>query len=94
MKDFNSYTPEKKEKDLKNELGDKSAFEFLSSLSAKYEGKSGEEIMKAILKEAEKGRKNGTLTDADIDNFAAMISPMLNDKQKKTLDSVVKRLKS
>lgn len=94
MKDFNSYTPEKNENGFEKKLGDKSAFELFSELSAKYEGKSGEDLMKAILKEAERGRKNGTLTDADIDNFAAMISPMLSDKQRKTLDTVVKRLKS
>ena len=50
--------------------------------------------MKAILKEAEKGRKNGTLSDGDIDNFSDMISPMLNAEQKKTLEKVVKRLKN
>lgn len=95
MKDFNSYTPEDNISDYENKLGgDKSAFALFSSLAAKYEGKSGEELMKAILLEAEKGRKNGTLSDKDIDNFASVISPMLNDKQRKTLETVVKRLKN
>ena len=65
-----------------------------AELSAAYEGKSADEIMKAILKEAEKGRKNGTLSDKDIDNFSDMISPMLNAEQRKTLGKVVKRLKN
>ena len=42
--------------------------------------------------EAEKGRKNGTLTDKDIDNFAATISPMLNQAQREKLKSIVKKL--
>ena len=68
--------------------------EQFSALASKYEGKNADEIMKAILKEAEKGRKNGTLSDKDIDDFSNMISPMLTDGQRKTLDKVVKRLKS
>lgn len=65
-----------------------------SALASEYEGKNADEIMRAILKEAEKGRKNGTLSDKDIDDFSDMISPMLTDGQRKTLDKVVKRLKS
>ena len=92
MKDFDSFTSDKT---AANSGGmDKSVFSYFSSLAAKYEGKSGDELIKAILKEAEKGRKNGTLTDADIDNFAATLSPMLNDKQRKILDGVVKKLKN
>ena len=49
--------------------------------------------MKAILTEAERGRKNGTLSDDDIDNFAALVLPMINPEQQKTLEKVVKRLK-
>ena len=64
-----------------------------SALASAYEGKSADEIMKAILAEAERGRKNGTLSDEDIDNFAMMIAPMINPEQQKTLEKVVKRLK-
>ncbi len=95
MKDFN---------DFKNEsvnAGSNAAPDGFSdipkqfaALSAAYEGKSADDIMKAILKEAEKGRKNGTLSDKDIDNFSDMISPMLTAEQRKTLEKVVKRLKN
>ncbi len=67
--------------------------ELIKNLAKKYEGASEGEIISAIMKEAEKGRKNGTLTDADIDNFYAMLSPMLNASQRKKLDEVVKKLK-
>ena len=50
--------------------------------------------MAQIILEAEKGRRNGTLTDQDIDDFASKVSPILNDKQRKMLSQVVARLKS
>lgn len=67
--------------------------EQFSALASAYEGKNADEIMKAILAEAERGRKNGTLSDDDIDNFAALVLPMINPEQQKTLEKVVKRLK-
>lgn len=83
-----------------NNGGDKAAInmngniaEQFSALASAYEGKNADEIMKAILTEAERGRKNGTLSDDDIDNFAALVLPMINPEQQKTLEKVVKRLK-
>lgn len=97
MRDFNDFKT--CDADIGNN-GDKSAMnvngniaEQFSALASAYEGKSAEEIMKAILAEAERGRKNGTLSDDDIDNFAALVSPMINPEQQKTLEKVVKRLK-
>ena len=93
MKDFNSFTSEEKVnlgEDLN--LGD-NIYETLAKLSAKYEGKNSDDIMRAIIYQAEKSRKAGTLTDSDIDNFASSVAPLLNDKQRKTLTAVVERLK-
>ncbi len=95
MKDFNDFKNESVKPEGKNAQGDYSDIpKQFAALSAAYEGKSADEIMKAILKEAERGRKNGTLSDGDIDNFSEMISPMLTGEQRKTLDKVVKRLKN
>ena len=47
----------------------------------------------AIYEEAKKGKSNGTLTNQEIDNFALMLSPMLDDKQRKILNKVVNELK-
>lgn len=93
MKDFSDFKNGAPEKRNGKENSGNIAEQF-SLLAAAYEGKSADEIMKAILKEAEKGRKNGTLSDGDIDDFAKMISPMLTDGQRKTLEKVVLRLKS
>ena len=94
MKDFNSY---KGEENIGTSSGSGTGtvdpFELFSKLSREYEGKSSDEMIRAILKEAEKGRKNGTLSDSDIDNFASAVAPLLNDKQRKMLKLVVTRLK-
>ena len=99
MRDFNDF----KTCDatgIGNNGGDKAAIsmngniaEQFSALASAYEGKNADEIMKAILTEAERGRKNGTLSDDDIDNFAALVLPMITPEQQKTLEKVVKRLK-
>ena len=45
------------------------------------------------MKEAEKGRKNGTLTDSDIDRFKSMLEPMLNGSQRAKLNKIVDKIK-
>ena len=72
MRDFNDF----KTCDaagIGNNGGDKAAIDMngniaeqFSALASAYEGKNADEIMKAILTEAERGRKNGTLSDDDI----------------------------
>ncbi len=84
MRKFNDYTPNGSSDNYMN---------ILKSFADKYEGASQSEIISAILKEAEKGRRNGTLTDSDIDNFVMMLRPMLNQSQQKELDKVVAQIK-
>lgn len=69
------------------------AFNVLKGFAKKYEGASEQDIVSAILKEAEKGRKNGTLKDSDVDNFANMLYPMLNSAQRKQLEKIIKTIK-
>ena len=89
MKDFSEFTPQEKKET--NGSGDINS-QFMTFASA-YEGKSADEVMSAILAEAEKGKKNGTLTDADVDKFASTVSPFLTDKQRKMLNVIVKKIK-
>ena len=89
MKDFSEFTPQdKKETSGSGDINS----QFMKFASA-YEGKSADEVMSAILAEAEKGKKNGTLTDADVDKFASTVSPFLTDKQRKMLNVIVKKIK-
>ena len=89
MKDFSEFTPQEKKET--NGSGDINS-QFMKFASA-YEGKSADEVMSAILAEAEKGKKNGTLTDADVDKLASTVSPFLTDKQRKMLNVIVKKIR-
>jgi len=50
-------------------------------------------ILITAVKEAQKGKRNGNLSNADIDNFARMLSPMLDDKKRAILKKIVEELK-
>ncbi len=90
MQDFNDYIKNPK----KSDQGDNSdLFNLVNSLAGKFDGKSQNELMRAIYEEAKKGKKNGTLTNADIDNFASMLSPLLDDGKRKMLFKIVDELK-
>lgn len=95
MKDFNSFVSDDNANGKKkSQNGESSPFDMFATLSSKYEGKSADDVMMQIIREAEKGRRNGTLSDQDIDNFASKVAPLLNDKQRKMLSKIVERLKS
>ena len=96
MKDFNSYS---RSDDNQGKKGDSKKvssdpMDLFKNLSAKYEGKSADDVMSQIILEAERGRRNGTLSDKDIDNFASKVTPLLNEKQRKMLSAIVLRLKN
>lgn len=87
MDDFRKYSGET---DPKNQ---QSIYDLVRSLAGKFDGKSQNELLSAIYREAEKGKRNGTLKNADIDNFAMAISPFLDDKKRKYLAKIVAELK-
>ena len=89
MKDFNSYTGGD------NKQSDPDGVADMAKMMAKaFEGKGEADILRAIYKEAERGRKAGTLTDEDLDRFAAALSPMLDAAKRKKLEQVIKKLKT
>lgn len=85
MRNFNNFDS--------NQVDKNDAMGILRSFAKKYEGASEQDIISAILKEAEKGKRNGTLKDSDIDNFANMLYPMLNASQRKHLEKIIKTIK-
>ena len=87
MRDFSNFKPENNNGSA-NSYGD-----LIKNLASKYVGASENELISAIIVEAEKGRRNGTLSDSDIDNFALSLSPMLNASQKKKLSLVIEKIK-
>ena len=93
--DFNEYVKSNaySGKNANGGQVDKNLFDLVNSLATRFDGKNQSELLMAIYEEAKKGKSQGTLTNAEIDNFSMMISPMLDDKQRKVLNKIVKELK-
>ncbi len=95
MKDFKSYTPEEPDKDIHEKAADvNSTVELAKTLSKAMNGKSQGQLLQTIIAEAERGKREGTLTNADLDNFYNALSPMLDGFKRKKLKEVITRLKS
>ena len=98
MQDFNDYVNSSKSNNDKNgsysNTGDyDNIMNMVSNLAGKFDGKSQNDLMRAVYEQAKKGKKNGTLKNSDIDRFASMLAPMLDSSQKKMLNRVVAELK-
>lgn len=83
MKDFASYEG-KSSQDWEKEA---------KGILEAYAGKSEETILRAVYARAVEGKKNGTLTNEQIDDFYARFSPMLDSGRKKKLKKLVEQLK-
>lgn len=63
-------------------------------LAKAFNGKSEGQIWQTILAQAEQGKREGTLTNADLDNFYSTVAPMLDGFKRQKLKSVIAKLKS
>lgn len=91
MKKFSDYAKNNQTKNSQNEQikDNQVAFELLNRVASKYEGASENQLLSAIMSEAKKAKANGTLSNKEIENFVATISPMLNQNQRKQLEKVI-----
>ena len=91
MKKFSDYAKNNQTKNSQNEqIKDiQIAFELLNRVASNYEGASENQLLSAIMSEAKKAKANGTLSNKEIENFVATISPMLNQNQRKQLEKVI-----
>ncbi len=87
MQDFNEYSKSQES------VAPTDLLNLVTSLAKKYDGKSQNELLMAIYQEAKKGKQNGTLTNEQIDNFANMLWPFLDDKKRSMLKKLVAELK-
>ena len=87
MKSFKDYVNETKRDETA------SAEELTKRIASAYHGKSNADRLKSILAEAEKSKRAGTLSNAEIENFYQTFSPMLDNAQRKKLRAVVEKLK-
>lgn len=90
MKDFKSFSDGNgADGKFENDKG----VNLIKSVAASMKGKSGADIMKAIIAEAERGKRDGTLTNDDLDNFYALTAPSLDGFRRQKLKSIIARLK-
>lgn len=87
MKSFKDYVNEPKQEESAT------AEELTKRIASAYHGKSNADMLKSILAEAEKSKRAGTLSNAEIENFYQTFSPMLDNAQRKKLRAVVEKLK-
>ena len=92
MQDFNDYVNGNGNTG-DNPNGYENIMDMVKGIAGKFDGKNQNELMRAIYEQAKKGKQQGTLKNSDIDNFVAMLSPMLDGTQKKLLYRVANELK-
>ena len=90
MNDFKSYQPPE---DDKNKADLESTVNLANQVMRAMNGKNQSQLWSTILAEAERGKREGRLTNADLDNFYNTVSPMVNGFQRKKLKEVIARLK-
>ena len=88
MEDFNSFA-----KDSNTNTNPDDISQMVSSIANKFEGKTTNDLLAEIYKQAERGKRNGTLTNAQLENFAKTLAPALDDKKRKYLYKIVEQLK-
>ena len=93
MKDFKNYTPEERPSDG-NDKQFNSTVEFAKSISRAMNGKNEGQLLRTIIAEAERGKREGTLTNADLDNFYSAVYPMLDGIKRRKLKEVIAKLKN
>ena len=96
MKDFKSYTPEENNNTNDNpktqDVND--TVNLAKAISKAMNGKSQGQLLSTIIAEAERGKRNGTLTNADLDNFYNALAPLVDGFKRKKLKEVITQLKN
>ena len=101
MKDFKSYS-ENQPQDNGNQgesTGNSAAsynntVELAKVLTKAMAGKNEGQILHTIISEAERGKREGTLTNADLDNFYNALAPFVDGFKRRKLKEVITRLKN
>lgn len=91
MNDFKSYNPPEDKNNGKAQLN--STVDFANAVAKAMSGKSQGQLWQTILSEAERGKREGRLTNADLDNFYNSVSSMVDGAKRKKLKEVISRLK-
>ena len=95
MKDFKSFSDGRDGKGNSPDGGfeNDKGVNMIKKVAAGMQGKSSGDIMRAVIEEAERGKRAGTLTNADLDNFYNLMAPTLDGFKRQKLKSTIVRLK-
>ena len=85
MKDFASFTG--------GEGDPGQLLEEAQKIAAAYDGRNESELLRSVYARAAEGKRNGTLTNAQIDAFCAQLAPMLDATRRKKLYKIAAELK-
>lgn len=100
MSDFKSYNGDGARRDAgaaggqKQDGGEQQAINLAATLAKAFAGKSEGEILSTIIAQAEQGKRDGTLTNGDLDNFYRTLSPLLDSFKRRKLQQVIAKLKA
>ena len=100
MKDFKSYSENQPESNQNGTTSNGSAaaynntVELAKVLTKAMAGKNEGQILHTIISEAERGKREGTLTNADLDNFYNALAPFVDGFKRRKLKEVIVRLKN
>ena len=107
MKDFKSYTQNgggatgaKSGSNANNTTSSGGSANYdqtvnMAAMMAKaFNGKSEGQILQTIIAQAEQGKREGTLTNADLDNFYNTLAPLLDGFKRQKLRQIIIKLKS
>lgn len=94
MNDFKSYTGDGDKRQNTPPEDVEKTVNLAATLAKAFNGKSEGQILQTIIEQAEQGKRDGTLTNADLDNFYATVAPMLDGFKRKKLQQIVAKLKA
>ncbi len=101
MKTFKDYVQDEREttsnkhvtEQMQNTETTASAEELTKKIASAYNGASNADMLKNILIEAEKSKRNGTLSNEEIETFYQTFSSLLDTQQRKRLRVIIEKLK-
>lgn len=109
MKDFRNYTPGENDNGGKHTRGESAkgtsngasgtfgaeqTVNLAAAIAKACNGKSEGQIWQTILLQAEQGKRNGTLTNADLDNFYNAVAPLVDGFKRQKLRQIIAKLKA
>ena len=93
MEDFANYSSKNPNKDSDSNKSTDWERE-LKQAAARYNGRNESELLRDIFARAQEGKRDGTLTNEQIDAFYQQIAPMLDSSKRKKLQKLLLQLKS